>query len=306
MPKVNSLIFMLLCSSIMHANHSDTTTIRNHLTAITKTKKYRTYDNLEALNWTAQYIYDQLATVADTVYFQNYDVDGNTYKNVIAILGSEFEETVVVGAHYDACGNQEAADDNATGVVGLLELARLLDQQPLSYRMELVAYSLEEPPYFRTENMGSYIHAKSLNDEGRNVYGMMSLEMLGYFDSSKGSQHYPVGILSWFYGNRGDFIAIINKFGKGAFARRFTKLFKRNKQLKVKSLAAPPSLEGVDFSDHLNYWKFDYSAMMITDTAFMRNMNYHKKTDTMETLDIPMMAKVIDTLYLAILQLNKR
>ena len=80
-----------------------------------------------------------------------------------------------------------------------MELARQLKGKQLSQQIELVAYTLEEPPYFRTEYMGSYIHAKSLVDEKAQVNGMISLEMIGYFDDKKGSQSYPIGILKLFY-----------------------------------------------------------------------------------------------------------
>jgi len=106
--------------------------------------------------------------------------------------------------------------------------------------------------------------------------------------------------LSWFYGNKGDFIAVVQKYGNGRFANRVSKLMKKQKLIKTKSIKGPTWLQGLDFSDHQNYWKFDYSAVMITDTAFYRNKNYHQKTDTMETLDLPKMAKVIDQVFLTI------
>lgn len=175
------------------------------------------------------------------------------------------------------CGEQEGADDNASGVVALLELARQFKNITKEYNIELVAYTLEEPPYFKTQNMGSYIHAKSLKDNNREVLGMISIEMIGYFKDYKKSQDYPLGILSLFYGNKGDYITLVSKFGKGKFGRKFSKQFIAEKLIKTKKFSAPKVLPGIDFSDHLNYWKFGYSALMITDTAFYRNINYHQK-----------------------------
>ena len=189
-------------------------------------------------------------------------------------------------------------------MVGLLELARLLKGQPLKYRIELVAYSLEEPPYFRTEDMGSYVHATSLVENNVNVYGMVCLEMIGYFDDRANTQDYPLKILSLFYGNKGDYITLVNKFGKGKFASRFTGKFKRLRKIKTKQLTAPPKLEGIDFSDHRNYWKYGISAVMITDTAFYRNKNYHQRTDTIETLDLERMSQVIDSVYETLIHLK--
>ncbi len=278
-------------------NHSDTTLIKKHLTNITKTEGFRNHQDLETLNKVAVYIFDEFQLYADSTYYQEYEVNGNIYKNVICVFGTGNRETVVVGAHYDVCGNQEGADDNASGVVGLLELARLLKNQSLNYQIELVAYSLEEPPYFRSQNMGSYIHANSLIENNRNVLGMLCLEMIGYFDDSKGSQDYPIGLLSLFYGKRGDYIALVNKMGKGKFSRKFSNRFKKLKRIRTKKITAPKFIQGIDFSDHLNYWKFGISAVMITDTAFYRNKNYHKISDTMEKLDLDKMSKVIDGVF---------
>jgi Zn-dependent M28 family amino/carboxypeptidase len=274
--------------------NSDTTQIRTHLTAITKTGQFRTYRNLDQLNQTADYIKTIFNQYSDNVSIQEYSVNGQVYKNVICSFGTENEKRIIVGAHYDVCDNQEGADDNASGVVGLLELSRLLKGQKLHHRIDLVAYSLEEPPYFRTAYMGSYIHAKSLVDSNVNVYGMISLEMIGYFKDEKRSQSYPVKLLSLFYGNRGNYITLVKKFGAGQFARRFCRKYKSAGNIRTKKFTGPPALAGIDFSDHLNYWKFGFSALMVTDTSFFRNKNYHTAGDTMETLDIARMAKVID------------
>lgn len=289
------IILLFISFSLFGNNASDTTKIKAHLTAITKTENPRNHKNIEQLNKTASYIYNEFSHYADTVYFQEYIADGKEYKNVVCVFGSNNSKTVVVGAHYDVCDNQEGADDNASGTVGLLELARLLKDKKINYRIEMVAYTLEEPPYFRTDKMGSYIHAKSLMDNKTDVFGMLCLEMIAYFDDAKKSQDYPIGILSWFYGNKGNYITLVNKFGKGKFARKFNKGFKKQKLIRTKKFVAPKSLPGIDFSDHLNYWKFGISSLMITDTAFYRNKNYHEKTDRMETLNISKMAQVIDS-----------
>jgi Peptidase family M28 len=284
--------------------HSDPTLIKKHLVAITKTNGYRNHQNIALLSQTADYIYAHFLQFADTVYFQEYSVKGKIYKNVIASFGAKNKKRIVVGAHYDVCGEQEGADDNASGVVGLLELARLLQGQPLRYRIDLVAFTLEEPPYFRSEYMGSYIHAKFLADTKTDVFGMLSLEMIGYFSGAKKSQSYPIGLLKLIYGGKGNYITLVKKFGAGKFARKFGKKFKKSKSLETKKFVAPSKLSGIDFSDHLNYWKFGFSALMLTDTAFYRNKNYHEKSDKMETLDIGKMAKVIEGVFGALTTLN--
>lgn len=299
-----SLLTFLFLSLSLLASGSDTLLIRKHFTKITKTAAYRNHKNIQTLNSIAAYIYDHFERYADSTYYQSYEVNGQEYKNVICVFGSDKLKTIVIGAHYDVCGDQEGADDNASGVIGLLELARMLQGKPLTHRLELVAYTLEEPPYFRSENMGSYVHAKSLHDKGTQVYGMLSVEMIGYFDDKKGSQGYPASILSIFYGKKANFIMVVNKWGKGKFARKFSRKFKQQPNIPVKRLTGPKIIEGLDWSDHLNYWTFGMSASMITDTAFNRNKNYHKKSDKMETLNIEKMAQVIDGLYAAVLEMK--
>jgi len=305
MRKILCFIFPIFISLLSYANKSDTIIIKQHLKSITKTEKARNYKNLNTLNSVAAYIHDEFTQYADTTYYQNYEVEGVEYKNVIAVFGNKNTSSVIVGAHYDVCGDQEGADDNASGTVGLLELARMLQGKQLKHRIELVAYTLEEPPFFRTEHMGSYVHAKALKESNREVYGMVCLEMIGYFDNRKNTQDYPFGLLSLFYGNRGDFITVVNKFGKGKFSSLFSSTFKKLAAVKTKMFTGPQALQGIDYSDHLNYWKFGFSALMITDTAFYRNKNYHKKTDQMHTLNINKMANVIDGVYNTLLSVNK-
>ena len=301
------LALLLICLGIAPVStqtRADTALIKSHLTAITKTEGFRNHQNPELLDKTAAYLYSYFEQYADTVFYQDYLANGQRYRNVIGAFGTHNRERIVVGAHYDVCDNQEGADDNASGVVGLLELARLLKGRSLNYRIDLVAYTLEEPPYFRTEFMGSYVHAKSLADNNTPVYGMVSLEMIAYFKDGKKTQSYPVGILSLFYGNRGDFITLVNKFGKGKFARKFGKRFKKASIVKTKKFTGPRALPGIDFSDHLNYWDMGFSALMVTDTSFYRNNNYHEATDTMETLDLRRMAGVIDGVFSALTALK--
>ncbi len=295
---VNVIAFVL---SFQTLAQTDTTFLKNHVAEILNTKDFRHFMNTPALNDVAAYIIKEFSNSADSVFYQTFQINGQSYRNVVAVFDGTSPETVVIGAHYDVCGMQNGADDNASGVAGLLEIARQLKDAPLSNRMELVAYTLEEPPFFRTEHMGSYVHAKSLIDSKTQVLGMISLEMIGYFSDTKRSQEYPLGILKLVYGNRGNFITLVNKFGKGKFAAHFTRKFKQTAKIRTKRFAGPKLLPGVDFSDHLNYWSFGFSALMITDTAFYRNKNYHMATDTIDTLDFTRMGIVIDDILRVIL-----
>ena len=280
---------------------TDTTLVRKHLIALTSTPQPRNYIHINSLNQAADYIKAELKKYADEVTEQTYEVNGKTYRNIICAFDTAHAERIIVGAHYDVCEEQPGADDNASGVTGLLELARQLKNKKLNYRIDLVAYTLEEPPFFRTPNMGSYVHAKSLKDKNIKVKGMISLEMIGYFNDAKNSQKYPLGFLKLFYGNKGNFITVVQKLNNKTFGRKFKRKMKQGATIRTKSIKAPKFLTGIDFSDHLNYWLFGYSALMITDTSFYRNFNYHHAGDTVNRLDINRMSKVIDSVYQTLL-----
>lgn len=300
-------IFSLLSIVIFlnSAGASDTLLIKKHFDKILDSPKARNYENIESLNYVADYIHTEFKKYGDSTAYQEFRVNGKIYKNVITSFGTENERRIIVGAHYDVCGNQDGADDNASGVVGLLELARMLKGQKLDYRVDLVSYTLEEPPYFGSTDMGSYVHAKYLYDNQIDVYGMICLEMIGYFSDEKNSQAYPLGLLKMFFGSKGDYITVIRKFHDGKFAGKYKSNMKKSKTIKTKSLKAPASLRGIDFSDHRNYWEFGFSSVLITNTGFYRNPNYHHDTDILSTLDILRMSQVIDEVHRSIIELNK-
>ncbi|HEY0017142.1 MAG TPA: M28 family peptidase [Longimicrobium sp.] len=263
----------------------------------------RDFANPANLDRTAAYIRQELAQAGGTVAEQPFEAGRSTYRNVIAAFGPETRERIVIGAHYDAAGPYPAADDNASGVAGLLELARLLGADPPAIRVELVAYPLEEPPFYRTPLMGSAVHAASLKRQGVRVRVMMSLEMIGYFTDAPNSQQLPLAALRPFYPSRGNFIAVVGKMGQALMVRRIKRAMKGASPLGVHSINAPRWVPGVDFSDHMNYWDAGYPAVMITDTAFYRNPHYHTARDTADTLDYDRMAQVVQGVHAAILAL---
>ncbi len=283
---------------------SDTANIRRNLESIIKTSEYRNYKNIDVLDTVAERIRQEFLKYTNRVFIQNYKVNENSYKNIIASFGPEEGERVIVGAHYDVCRDQDGADDNASGVAGTLELARLLKGQPLKYRIDLVAYTLEEPPYFNTKEMGSYVHAKSLHDTHIPVKGMVSLEMIGYYSDKENSQDYPIGIMKWIYGDKGNFITIVQKSFCGEFAKEFKKLSFKNNSIATKSFRTPSFLGGANLSDHKNYWEFGYSAVMVTNTAFFRNHSYHSKSDKLEALNVSKMGLVIDGVLRTLIHLE--
>ncbi len=265
----------------------------------------RDFSHPENLDQVAAYIKTELSQTGAFVSEQVYRVRAKSYRNVIAHFGPETEERIIVGAHYDTAGPLPGADDNASGVAGLIELARLLDRQQLNVRVELVAFCTEEPPYFGTVGMGSYVHAQSLRQQNVRVRAMFSLEMIGYFSDAPNSQHFPIGVLSALYPSTGNYIAVVGRLTDGLLARRTKTALRNAAPLPVYSINAPQFIPGVDFSDQRNYWHAGYSAVMITDTAFYRNRNYHTAEDTAEKLDYKRMAMVVEGVEAIVMDLSR-
>jgi Zn-dependent M28 family amino/carboxypeptidase len=253
----------------------------------------RRFDHAAHTKQAAHYIAREFTAAGAQVSEQKIVVSGVEYKNVIARFGSTTGALVVVGA--------PGADDNASGVAGLLELAYLLGRSEPKQAIELVAYALEEPPFFRTENMGSAWHARSLKAAGREVRLMLSLEMIGFFSDAPGSQHYPVLGMDWVYPRQGNFMALVGQLKNFSLMRQAKALMAGATDLPVYSANAPPQLHGIDFSDHLSYWREGFPALMVTDTSFLRNPHYHQTSDTFETLDYRRMTQVVQAVYAAVL-----
>ena len=297
-----SLLLAPLASRAQLAT-TDTARLGQHLRYLTTRQPARSAAHPAMLDSVAAYLAQHLQAAGGRVVRQPYQADGTTYQNVIASFGPEAGPRLVVGAHYDVCGEQPGADDNGTGTAALLELARLLGQsaRPLPQRIDLVAYTLEEPPYFRTPHMGSYVHAASLQAANIPVTGMVALEMLGYYDERRGSQRYPVGVRQLLFGSRGNYVTVAQTVGgSGRWGRRLARRYRAVARLPVRRFKAPAWLPGIDFSDHLNYWHFGYPALLLTDTAFYRNAHYHQGTDTLGRLSLPRLALAVEALLAAL------
>lgn len=292
-------VFFLFFMSLGYSQ-TDPVQIKRQLDAIVDQPGYRTWMDTTILNTVGRYIETEFKKASNDVRRQSYTIENKTYWNVIGLIGDTMKPRIVIGAHYDVCDQQQGADDNGTGVVGLIQAIQQLKNYSGDYCLEFVAYTLEEPPFFATKYMGSAVHAQSLKAREVEVHGMVSLEMIGYFSDEKDSQTYPVGFLKLIYGKKGNYITLVRRMNKGAFTRSFCRKYKSADKVKTKRFTGPRSLPGIDFSDHRNYWDAGYDALMITDTAFYRNKNYHKASDTIETIDFVRMAQVIDAFVISI------
>jgi hypothetical protein len=220
--------------------------------------------------------------------------NGTEFHNVEAILRVapvDGGPAWIVGAHYDTNSGTPGADDNSSGTAVLLEVARLLKQRAPGREIRFVAFGTEEPPAFGTRNMGSYRYARALKDDGVKVHGMISLEMLGYFNDKPGSQLYPP-FFHLFYPDRGDFVGAVADGRSRALLREFVAGWRRVASFPLTSTVLPGPLSGLALSDQLNFWELGYPAVMLSDTAFYRNPNYHEASDLPDTLDYERMAEV--------------
>jgi Zn-dependent M28 family amino/carboxypeptidase len=252
--------------------------------------------HLEQLNLAADYIRHEWEKLGLTVTEQPFTFQGKPFKNVMVSFGPPNAERVIIGAHYDVLHDKPGADDNASGVAGLLELSRLLVAHPqkLTKRLDLVAYTLEE---MYPEALGSRVHAQQLVANNIPVRGMISLEMIGYYRDTPNSQAYPVKPMQWVYPSKGNFIAVVG-YGKALpWIQKTQAAFRHYSTLPACKLYLPLKGFSVDRSDHSNYADVGIPALMVTDTANFRNPNYHRATDTIETLDFQRMGEVVKAMF---------
>ena len=265
-----------------------------HVEFLTSIYPYRNYKNIESLNNAADYIEDELKKTGLPTSRQQWVVEENIYENVIACYQPEKTKRFIIGAHYDVYKESPGADDNASSVAGLLEIARILTENriELKYGIDFVSFCLEEPPFFKKKEMGSYIHAKSIGYKDIEYVGMISLEMLGYYgkgdmDTEDVSSKKNLLIVSG-----------IKKYDD--FNKKISQLLKTYGEIDSRRLSYADSYSNNGPSDHRNYWKFDIPAVMVIGTGGYGNPHYHTINDTIETLDFETMTKAINSLAFAL------
>ncbi|OHB77596.1 MAG: hypothetical protein A2Z34_00120 [Planctomycetes bacterium RBG_16_59_8] len=257
----------------------------------------RNIDRYENLERAAKYIERQLSALGYSVSMQNYMVREKLVGNIEAERHGSGSpgDIVLVGAHYDSAQGTPGADDNATGVAGMLEIARLLSKKTFSRTIRFVAFVNEEPPYFQTEQMGSVVYAKYMRKRNESVVAMIALETIGYYSDEEGSQRYP-SPLDKLYPSRGNFIAFVGNDLSKDLLKRCGHLFREETTFPVECALLPDRLPGVGWSDHWSFWQEEYPAIMVTDTAPFRNPHYHKASDLPDKLDIEKTERVVAAL----------
>jgi Peptidase family M28 len=252
----------------------------------------------EELKQVAGYIETTLATFGYAVGRQEFVADGRPVRNIDAVIepaaGNPDPQVIVVGAHYDSVRGSPGANDNASGSAAVIELARLLrDLDGRSRkRIRLVLFVNEEPPYFRTEAMGSLNYARALADRKERVVAMYSLETIGFFSSAPGSQQYPApfGLI---YPDRGDFVAFVGMLGSRPLLQQTVRSFRAHTAFPSIGGVAPSAIPGIAWSDHWAFAEHGFQAVMVTDTALFRYPHYHRPSDTPDKVDSESLARVV-------------
>lgn len=248
------------------------------------------YENLKRC---ADYIKDYLSKAGYEVKTVNYRVYNKECENVYTIKRGKVEKFIVIGAHYDTVWGSKGADDNASGVAVCLLVSEILRDENLNTGLIFAFFPNEEPPFFKTKLMGSFVFANFLKKENYKIEGMICLESVGYFSEEKNSQNYPpfIGLK---YPDEGNFIGVVGNIKSKKFVEKIAKGIKIYSKIPVEYLSIHPLFAiGVDFSDNWSFWKKGFKACMVTDTAFYRNPFYHTFEDTYEKLDYKRMEELV-------------
>ncbi|MBA6154498.1 M28 family peptidase [Gelidibacter maritimus] len=264
-----------------------------HVAFLTSIYPYRNYKNIESLQKTAAYIEAKIKDIGLPTTRQQWEAKGNEYTNIITSYKPQKTKRFIIGAHYDVYKNIPGADDNASSVAGLLEILRLLTESTmeLEYGIDFVFYCLEEPPFFKTKKMGSYIHANSLANSNKDYIGMIALEMIGYYREDKKSYDGSI------YKNQ---LIVSGIKSYDSFNRKISQLLKSNGSMDSRWISFAENYPNNGPSDHRNYWPLDIPAVMIIGTGGHGNPNYHKATDTIETLDFEIMTHAVNNIMFAL------
>jgi aminopeptidase YwaD len=261
------------------------------------------YDRYQELEQVAEYIYRNFQTYGLQVTREPFQWEGRPFCNIIADKRGTIspEKVIILGAHYDSVPGSPGADDNASAVAVLLEVARSVSVVPLGATVKFIAFTLEEYGY-----VGSTAHARKAKKEGTKIEGMISLEMVGF---TAPTQNYPFYINPKYYPSVGDFIGIVgNKRSEALLNKVRASLKNHIPRLPAEFLTVPGNGEGLEevrLSDHSPFWDQGFPALLVTDTSFLRNPNYHLPTDTIETLDFEFMQKVAGGMYYSVVDLAK-
>lgn len=265
----------------------------------------RNLQHYAQLNAAADFIEGSFARAGLKPRRDTYELQGRACHNIEVEIPGARPQIVVIGAHYDSVFGSPGANDNASGVAALLALARRFAGKPSGQTLRFVAFVNEEPFYFQTEQMGSFVYASRCKARSDQISAMLSLETIGYFSDAPHSQTYPAPGLGLAYPTTGNFIGFVGNLGSRALVRRTIGLFRAQGKVPSEGAALPAFIPGVAWSDQWSFWQCGYPAIMITDTAPFRYPHYHSSTDTPDKLEYDRFALVVSGLEKTIAELAR-
>jgi hypothetical protein len=254
----------------------------------------RNVPHYDALNRAGDYIKQTLEEREYSVREDSYDVQGKKVRILYTELQGSQSKTqpFVVGAHYDSVAGSPGANDNATGVAAVLELARMMKNEQPPRPIIFAFFPNEEPPYFQTKDMGSLVFARGFHRDYFKFAGMMSIETIGYYSDQPGSQRYP-SVIGSMYPNTGNFIGFVGDTKSREMVKQAVAEFRLKTHYPAEGASLPGSIDGVGWSDHWAFWQVGAPAIMVTDTASFRYPYYHTAQDTPDKVDYERMARVV-------------
>ena len=269
--------------------------LTKHLHHLSVTLGDRSIYRPENLKAAEDYVFQNFAAMGYAPRRQTFSYLQEEVSNIIA--GDENPDGYyILGAHFDTVAGTPGADDNASGVAVLLEVARLARDLTPPKPWAFIGFTCEEPPAFATPGMGSRVYAKQARRQQAKILGMLCLEMVGYYSQTPGSQSLPLPLRLMGYPTTGNFIGLVSDGRSKPLWTRLEAAIKGGCQLPaVVTLAVPFGghlLPEVRLSDHANFWDEGYPAIMLTDTAYMRNLHYHGPGDIMDRLDLTAMTEL--------------
>jgi len=277
--------------------------LKNHVFHLAETIGERNIWRPQALTEAADYIAASLSSSDLSVVIRTYEIKGQTVGNVETTLLGESDDIILVGAHYDTVPGCPGANDNGSGVAVLIELARMLANVRPQKTIRLVAFVNEEPPFFKTDRMGSRVYVRQSRERSEKIVAMLSLETLGYYSQSEDSQAFPLPLIGLFYPDRGNFVAFVSNLKSRKLLHRVVAGFRESARIPSEGLAAPGWVTGVDWSDQWSFWQEGIPAVMVTDTAPFRDPYYHSPGDTSDRLQYRELALVTEGLARAVASL---
>lgn len=280
--------------------------LRNDVGYMSVTLGERNTEKYHALSQCASWIRESWESQGYAVKTQTFSLEGKEYTNLeVELTGRKApSQIVIVSAQYDTIPGSPGANNNASGMAILLYLSTMLrDYQP-ARTLRLVAFTTEEPPYFGTENMGSFHYARQAKQRGEEIWVMVSLDALGFYRDAPKSQRLPFPF-SMFYPDRANFLAFIGNLRSRWRVLEATKGFKQGSAFPIEAGVAPPWVKGASWSDHSSFWHFGYSGMQVTDTGAFRSPWHTNEGDTMDKIDFDALARITMGLYGSILHLTR-